>query len=115
MARQSRHLTATTVGEGVLVSYEDSSNVLNVMYNIMPNTGLEWRNMTSDILSTVVRKVEADSHTDVQLANACTFTGMVLFCLITNKQRSMSGNVKIEFYNVTNVSGISFDGKAWRG
>ena len=108
VARQSHHISATADGEGIFISYEDSSNVVNVMYLAGQTKGFEWRNVTSDVL----HLLESDGDTDIQLADICSFSSLMLFCFITNKNGSISGIAQLQIDNAANVSDISFKGKS---
>ncbi|KAL8794416.1 MAG: hypothetical protein Q9195_003003 [Heterodermia aff. obscurata] len=112
VARQSRHLSATTDGENILISYEDPSNVSNVIYGPIPQSVLEWRNVTSDLLCST----NADSQpADYQLADVCSFSTMKLYCFMTGPRSGPSLVAAQATINATNVSDISFRSKSWRG
>ena len=108
VARQSHHLSATADGEGIFISHEDSSNVVNVMYLAGQTTGFEWRNVTSDVLGAVIK----DYNTDIQLADICSFSSLLLSCSISNINGSSLGMAQIQIDNAANVSDISFEGKS---
>lgn len=110
VALQSRHLTAVSDGEQVFMSYEDSSDVLNVMYGAKKGqeASFEWRNMTSDFSSAVGKSL---GQTDLQLAHMCSSSQSpdLVYCFITNNQRSRSGMVELQvsYDNVSNIQGKS--------
>ena len=101
VARHSHHLSATTSGENILLSYEDFSNVLNVMYGVRQAETFEWHNITSDALSA------ASPDDDYQLAEMCSVLPFRLYCFIINKQRLLLGIMAFRvFNNTSNVSDI---------
>ena len=105
VARHSRHLSATADGKNILISYEDSSNVLNFMYGVHQAWNFEWRNITSDILSA------ASPNDEYQLTEMCSFSQWELYCFMTIEQTSHSGLVELKVYiNASDVSNIKVDG-----
>ena len=100
VARHSRHLSANTSGENILLSYEDFSNVLNVIYGVKHAQTFEWRNITSDVLSVGSPDVS-------QLTEMCSFSYVGLYCFMTINQTSHLGIMSFMVYvNASNVSQI---------
>ena len=103
------------------MSYEDSSNVLNVMCGVRERqkARFEWRNMTSDFASAVKNYSIPLGHADVQLTYMCSSSPspFLVYCFTINKQDSRPGIAVFQVFSNatstnTNISDIQVKGKA---
>ena len=114
VARDSRHLSAATTEKGIMISYEDRSNVLNVMYGVTKEqrSDLEWQNVTNNITSAAAQRVPG---TGVHLEELCTFSLLILYCMITNNPRTSSGIIDFQIgSNTSSASDIRFHSRFLR-